>query len=184
MTKSSAAARKTQSQRRQETQQRILDSACRLFGEKGYSGTALDEIARHAGVTEGPVYHYFRNKKQLFSRVTESMEAEFADAISALDFSDGDGSLLQIWEIFLAYCQQPRFIRVVLVDAPHVLGRERWKDTSVTRAIMEILGSSQFLAAQSVDDEEKELLLRMAIAALAEVALTLAKNPNYDASHL
>ena len=57
MVKTKGATCKTQRQRREETQQKILDSACRVFGEKGYSDTALDDIATGGGVTEGPVYH-------------------------------------------------------------------------------------------------------------------------------
>lgn len=184
MNKSTSGTRRTQSQRREETRQAILDSAGRQFGKRGFAGVALDAIARDAGVTEGPVYHYFKNKKQLFTSVTEMMEAEFAEEISSLDFSAGDGSLLQIWDVFLAYCQRPHFVQVVLIDAPHVLGRERWKKTRVTRAIENILAASQFFREQRIDAEDRELLIRIAIASLAEVAMTLARNPSYDVSHV
>lgn len=184
MVKTKGATCKTQSQRREETQQKILDSACRVFGEKGYSNTALEDIATGAGVTEGPVYHYFKNKKQLFTKVTEQMEAEFVSDIHALDFSGGDASLRQIWDLFLDYCQKPWFVQVVLIDATHILGRERWQDTAVTTSILNLLGNTNFFIEKNMGEEEKGLILRMVIAALAEVALTLGNNPQYDASHV
>ena len=61
----STAQRRTQAQRREETQQAVLDSASRLFGEKGYAGTSLEEIAADCGLTIRPIYHYFGNKKAL-----------------------------------------------------------------------------------------------------------------------
>ena len=184
MVKTKGATCKTQSQRREVTQQKILDSACRAVGEKGYSNTALEDIATGAGVTEGPVYHYFKNKKQLFTKVTEQMEAEFVSDIHALDFSGGDASLLQIWDVFLNYCQKPGFVQVVLIDATHILGRERWQGTAVTTSILNLLGNTSFFTEKNMGEEEKGLISRMVIAALAEVALTLGNNPQYDASHV
>jgi len=184
MTKPRVEARKTQLQRKEETQQAILTSARKIFGKKGYSGTALDEIAKVAGVTEGPVYHYFKNKKQLFWTLTEIMEGEFAEDISSLDFSSGETSLLQIWDLFLQYCQNPEFVQVVLIDSPHVLGRERWKDTRVIKSVWDVLNSSGFLAHESIDQAEKELVIRMIMAAMAEVAMEIAKNPKYNDRHI
>ena len=59
--------RRTQAQRRAETYQQVLDSACRLFGERGYANTSLDDVAAECGLTTRPVYHYFGNKKALFA---------------------------------------------------------------------------------------------------------------------
>ena len=58
--------RRTQAQRREETQGKVLACARQLFGEKGYQGTALEDIASEAGTTIRPIYHYFGNKEALF----------------------------------------------------------------------------------------------------------------------
>ena len=57
--------RRTQAERRAQSRQAVLDSACRLFGEKGYADTSLEEISADCGLTIRPVYHYFGNKKSL-----------------------------------------------------------------------------------------------------------------------
>lgn len=63
----------------QATRNRILDAAEDVFHEQGVAGTALEDIARAAGVTRGAIYWHFRNKADVFSamceRVRKPMEA-------------------------------------------------------------------------------------------------------------
>ena len=51
--------------RGQETRERILAEALRLFGERGYARVSIEEIAEAAGVTKGAVYHWFSDKDDL-----------------------------------------------------------------------------------------------------------------------
>ena len=51
--------------RGQETRERILSEALRLFGERGYTNVSVEEIAEAAGVTKGAVYHWFTDKDDL-----------------------------------------------------------------------------------------------------------------------
>ena len=51
--------------RGQETRERILAEALRLFGERGYVNVSVEEIAEAAGVTKGAVYHWFADKDDL-----------------------------------------------------------------------------------------------------------------------
>ena len=123
------SSRRTQAQRRAQTRQAVLDSAVRLFGEKGYAETSLEDIAADCGLTIRPIYHYFGNKKALFAAVNDVMEQRILDAMQVE--SDG-GGLMQNWRAYLDLCDDPGFRRIVLVDSPAVLGRERWADSPVT----------------------------------------------------
>ncbi|AVX19487.1 transcriptional regulator, TetR family [Carboxydocella sporoproducens DSM 16521] len=55
----------------EETRQRILAAALKLFSARGYAGTSTREIAREAGVAEGTIFHYFPTKKALLQGVLE-----------------------------------------------------------------------------------------------------------------
>ena len=44
----------------------LIDAALAVFVERGYAGTRLDDVARHAGVTKGTMYLYFESKEALF----------------------------------------------------------------------------------------------------------------------
>lgn len=54
-----------------ERQQLILDTAQKLFSEKGYAATGLREIAEKAGISIGNIYNYFKNKEELFHRLLD-----------------------------------------------------------------------------------------------------------------
>ncbi|OGO01619.1 MAG: hypothetical protein A2Y72_01605, partial [Chloroflexi bacterium RBG_13_53_26] len=54
----------------------ILQTAERLFGEKGYHGLSIDEIARESGVSKGLIFYHFTSKKALVERILEDALAE------------------------------------------------------------------------------------------------------------
>lgn len=47
------------------TQRKILESAIKIFSQKGFSGSTTKEIAKDAGVSEGTIFRYFETKKEL-----------------------------------------------------------------------------------------------------------------------
>ena len=49
----------------EETRERILDAALRLFRERGFDETTMRDIAAEAGVATGAAYYYFRSKEEL-----------------------------------------------------------------------------------------------------------------------
>jgi len=55
----------------------ILQAAERLFGEKGYRGVSIDEIANEAGVSKGLVFYHFTSKKALVEHI-------FKDALTTV----------------------------------------------------------------------------------------------------
>lgn len=48
-----------------ERQKQILDAAARVFSEKGFAHATIRDIARAAGVSDGTIYLYFKNKQDL-----------------------------------------------------------------------------------------------------------------------
>jgi AcrR family transcriptional regulator len=57
----------------QERKQQLLDSAARLFAERGYDDTRVIDIVRDAGVAKGLFYWYFENKEELFRELAEEI---------------------------------------------------------------------------------------------------------------
>jgi TetR/AcrR family fatty acid metabolism transcriptional regulator len=56
-------------QRMQDRYDAILDAAKGAFADKGFEGTSIADIARTAGISDGLVYRYFRNKRELLYEV-------------------------------------------------------------------------------------------------------------------
>ena len=59
------------SERMQDRYDAILDAAKRAFGDKGFEGASIADIARIAGISDGLVYRYFRNKRELLYGVLQ-----------------------------------------------------------------------------------------------------------------
>ena len=54
------------------TRQRLLDEAERLFRERGYAATSLEQIAEAADVTKGAIYGHFSSKEDLLLSAIEA----------------------------------------------------------------------------------------------------------------
>jgi AcrR family transcriptional regulator len=112
------------------TRRSLVDAAERLFTEHGYAATSLDAIVAGADVTKGALYHHYSGKQALFEAVFEKVESAGSAQVQQALIGDGDP-----WEramaglrAFLAVVRQPSYSRVVLQDAPAVLGPERVDD--------------------------------------------------------
>ena len=163
------AARRTQAERRETTRAAVLESAVRLFGEKGYAETSLDEIAAEAGVTIRPIYHYFENKLGLFEAAKDVMEERILDTYQR----DEAGGLdpVALWRAFIALCDDTGFRQILLVDGPTVLGRERWLSSAVPRSVESLLATSS-IQGRPISG----LAARMLVGALIEAALAIAES--------
>lgn len=53
------------------TRERILESAARLFAQKGFEQVGIDDLMAEAGLTRGAFYSYFRSKAELYSEAIQ-----------------------------------------------------------------------------------------------------------------
>ncbi|MCI9081358.1 MAG: TetR/AcrR family transcriptional regulator [Lachnospiraceae bacterium] len=77
----------------EETVNLILDVALRLFMEKGYEHTSIQDIIDHlGGLSKGAIYHHFKSKEDILTAVTERMMAESNQMLTVIrDRSDLNG---------------------------------------------------------------------------------------------
>jgi TetR/AcrR family transcriptional regulator, acrAB operon repressor len=68
------------------SRRKLIEAAKRIFREKGYSATKLEDIGKAIGMTRGVVYWHFKNKAQLFQFLVEnvmnSIEESFDDLLA------------------------------------------------------------------------------------------------------
>ena len=118
-------ARVTRAQSKERTRQRLLAEAQRLFRERGYAATSLEQIAEAAEVTKGAIYGHFASKEDLMlsaleaapapdysttlndqSRPLRQRLAEFGRAVAAED--PGDAAELAMYlEFYAALLRAP-----------------------------------------------------------------------------
>jgi AcrR family transcriptional regulator len=77
-------AGKTKSRKGEQTRAQILDTALRLFRERGYDDTTMRGIAEEAGVAVGNAYYYFRSKEHLIQAFYERSHDEHLEACGPL----------------------------------------------------------------------------------------------------
>jgi AcrR family transcriptional regulator len=167
------------------TRGQLIEVATRLFTEHGYEGTSIEAVLSAAGVSRGALYHHFAGKEALFEAVVEAVSAqvtaELTEAISGCsDPVDGLRTAALEW---ISLAADPVIQRVVLVDAPSVLGWERWRAMDGGRT----LGALRMLL-QAVSDSGRlpaELVTpfsHMLLAALDEIVLVVARAPDSTAA--
>jgi AcrR family transcriptional regulator len=118
--------KRSQAERREETRGQLLKAARAAFAEQGYAETGTPEIVARAGVTRGALYHHFADKSALFAAVVEAEHAAVAQSIEAAGDANTDdpvAALLAGSEAFFAAMSDAGRRRILLVDAPSVLGR-------------------------------------------------------------
>ncbi len=79
---------RTQLQRREEAETRIIEAAALLLSEKGYDGFSLADIGDRAGYSRGLPAHYFGKRSELLKRVAEHTIETFYDGFSKLPESN------------------------------------------------------------------------------------------------
>src|SRR6185436_2580468 len=79
-----------QAERRAATTEAILKAGRRLFGERGFAATTMDDIAVAAEVAKGAVYHHFATKEAVFEAVFEAVSRDLVADIERTTRSERD----------------------------------------------------------------------------------------------
>ncbi len=126
------ATRRTQAERAAETREALIEAARPLFAAHGFADVALETIVRAAGVTRGALYHHFADKTELFAAVFERVEGEVATRMGESIAAANEADPVEVMRLgagfWLDACSDPEIQRIVLVDAPAVLGWTRWTE--------------------------------------------------------
>lgn len=89
---------------RSERKTQMLEAAARLFGERGYAGTSMDDIAAACGITKPMLYAYFSSKDGLYRAMIERAGSYLVSAVSGLvDERDPVTRLLRALEVFMQF---------------------------------------------------------------------------------
>jgi AcrR family transcriptional regulator len=153
----------------------VLATARRLFVAEGYAGVGLEEVAAAAGVTRGAVYHHYASKRGLFEAVLGQVHAEVGDAVAGAATGSGWASLRRGCRAFLLASLAPDVRRLLLVEAPAVLGWELWRSQDAAasgRLLSE--GLTELAAAGELAVTEVDAVAAVLSGAMNEAALWAA----------
>lgn len=169
----------------QATRQELVTVATKLFAKQGYDGTSIEAVLAAAEVSRGALYHHFASKDALFEAVLEDVEAGIAETIvrSARRATDPVGVLRAGCRAWLRVAEDPAAHQIALVDAPAVVGWQRWREIDERHAFGLLKRALEAVAAMGrLRADVVDVMAHMLLAALLEVALVIARAPDRKAA--
>jgi AcrR family transcriptional regulator len=167
-----------QADRRAETIGAILAAARKLFGSNGFETTSIDDIAAKAGVAKGAVYHHFKSKEEIFTRVLDGVQQELAEAQVPQAVRKLRDPLDQIAGGVLHYliaATQPGIGQILLVDGPVVIGWAKWREIDDRYFGQGARAAVALLLGPKSTQQEIETCAHLLLGAVMEAALVCAK---------
>jgi AcrR family transcriptional regulator len=165
-------------ERGQDTRLRMVSVATTLFGELGYEATSVEVVLRDSGVSRGALYHHFASKESLFEAVLEAVEVELAAATlkASRGIADPVEALHEGFDAFLALAQAGRVRQIVLMDAPAVLGWQKWREIEARHGFG-LLKAALFATVERgrMRKDLVDVFAHILLAALVEIALMVAR---------
>lgn len=176
----SPGGRSVKAERSEITRAALIATARRLFAERGYGDVGTEEIVRETGVTRGALYHHFAGKRDLFEAVYEEVERQLVESIAASAMQAAGDPLQALQagaQAFLdACCEDTAVQRIAVIDAPSVLGWERWREIGLRYGFGLVQASiEEAIAAGLIEPQPAAPLAHLLLGALDEGAMVVAR---------
>ena len=158
------------------TRAHLLETAAARFGDRGYAGTALEQLVREAGLTRGALYHHFEDKRALFDEVVHQTLRAVVERVERETLRRaarrGEEREADAIELFVDELAEGRCHQILCLDGPAVLGRERWSDLMEARLMEPIRRVVEKGAARGrLGPELVDSLSHLLLGALLEASL-------------
>lgn len=169
----------------QATRDQIVAVATRLFAEHGYDGTSVEAVLSAARVSRGALYHHFAGKEALFEAVVRAVSdrvtVELTETVSGR--TDPVDMLHTAALAWIDLAADPVIQRILLLDAPSVLGWERWRTMDDGRTLGALRAMLQAVSdGGGLPPELVTPFAHMILAALDEIVMVIARMPDSGAA--
>lgn len=120
----------------EQRKQEILNASLKLFGEKGFSRTTMDDIASAKGLTKAALYQYFNSKEEILSSIVQ--KSDVRSLLFNLDnqaaLGKGNSFIKEIGHEFLSMYSEPEklnLLRIIICESSQFpeLGQLIYKET-------------------------------------------------------
>jgi AcrR family transcriptional regulator len=161
------------------TREHLLAVATALFARSGYEATSIDAVLQEAGVSRGSLYHHFKGKDALFEAVLENLETDIGRQTmeAAANASSSVEALRAGCLAWVRLAGDPVVQRILLIDAPSVLGWDRWRALEERHALGLIKGVLTAIADEGgLAPDLVEVFSHVLLATMNEIALFVARS--------
>jgi AcrR family transcriptional regulator len=152
-----------------------------LFAGRGFEAVSAEELVAKADVTRGALYHHYDGKEGLFAAVVETVMAELHAELAreTAGLTDPLLALERGIGVFLKVCSEPSVQKILLVDAPAVLGWQKWREMDAKYGLGLVKQAlSAAMERGLLQRGDVEVLAHLLLGALAEAAMVVARSPN------
>ncbi|HEY9063061.1 MAG TPA: TetR/AcrR family transcriptional regulator [Pseudobacteroides sp.] len=139
--------------------ERILQTAIKIFAEKSFEGSRIDEIAREAKVPKSLIYYHFKSKDEILEVLTTNFINEYLRIIAAKPGETHKEKAAEIPDrmknVYYDFGQKNAdLLRVILIDS-----LKKFKDTPVLFKIVEAMIDKEKETAntQNYDIQERRI---------------------------
>jgi AcrR family transcriptional regulator len=160
-----------------QTRAALIRVARRLFAQHGYAGAATEDVVRRARVTRGALYHHFKDKQDLFKAVYDEEQKKLAERTNAAAAAAPDpwSAMVAGTNAMLDACLEPAVHRIVMIDAPAVLGLQKWRESDQSYYLAAMKAAVQAAVEQGqLERQPVEPLAHLILGALTEAAMLIA----------
>ena len=177
--------RRTQAERTAATREALITAGRSLFAAHGFAEVGTEAIVEAAGVTRGALYHHFADKTELFAAVFEAVEAEVIGRIGAAIAAAPQSDPIAVMQLgastWLDASAEPEIHRIALIDAPAVLGWQRWREIGSRYGLGLVHGVlRQAIDAGRITPQPIAPLADILLGALRESALYLSAAADWN----
>jgi AcrR family transcriptional regulator len=165
-------------ERGRTTRAQLIEVATRLFASRGYDGTSIEAVLAESGASRGSLYHHFNGKEALFLAVMEDAGARATGpAADAMRGAPDPVAALRIGCLaWIRLACDPVVRQIMLIDAPAVLGWERWRQLDEPGALGVIRGLlAEAAQTGCLETRHVDAFAHMVLAAINELALMIAR---------
>ena len=163
----------------EDTRARLIASARQAFATQGYAQTSMDDFTARAGLTRGALYHHFGDKKGLLAAVVAQLDGEMDASLQRISEQAVDPweGFCERCRVYLRMAQDPEVQRIVLQDAPAVLGAtDQQQCVDSLRRLLDDL-----MQADLVEQACSQALARLINGSLVSASLWIARDEHPDA---
>jgi TetR/AcrR family transcriptional regulator, cholesterol catabolism regulator len=128
--------------RYERKQQQVIRDAARVFADRGYDQTTIQDLAEAMGLAAGGIYHYFGSKEQLLARICDQlMDPLLVRARELLDSAAAPGDQLRaLVRLWVTHVTENREHMLVFQQERHLIERgAQWRDIRASRKQFERL---------------------------------------------
>jgi AcrR family transcriptional regulator len=176
---------RSQSERSETTKRAVVAAARALFADRGYDATSMEQLARHAGISKGALYHHYKDKSDVLAAAYEDLEQELSVRILTVASTHHDpiDALRGGAHAFLDACCEPATRRLALIDAPAGLGWRRWREIDARNGFGLLRAGLQVAADQGrIQPDHIVERAHLLLAVLMEASLMIGDADDVDAT--